>query len=220
MLDLSYQGALPGGKWASRASYVSFAGISLGLKFRSNWYLSGSYATLFTEALETEGLLGPLITSDNFLIADDGSIVEVGYLLGGHQILAGGGKIFPLAFAPNRNCGLYIEGGGGWLQHKFSFRTLGAQVSALEGEYARGYDRLSGGLGLWQGLGYRHFSNSGQVNFAAGFCFGQYATRGMRSAIFPDGGPDRRQGWDLVYGFRLSWGFPLYSRAPEKAYIF
>lgn len=220
MLDLSYQGVLPGGKWASRAVYVSFAGMRVGLKFKSNFYLIASYFTLFSEALETEGLLGPLITSDNFLIADDGSIVEVGYLLGGHQLLAGGGKIFPLAFAPNRNSGLYIEGGGGWVQHKFSFRTLGAQVAAIEGAYAKGYDRLAGGLGLWQGFGYRHFSNSGQANFSAGFCFGQYATRGMRSAVFPDGGPDLRRGWDLAYGFQLSWNFPLYSRAPEKSYIF
>ena len=118
------------------------------------------------------------------------------------------GKVFPL-LGPNDNSGLSLQCGVGLLQHNIRLETRQNEVPALEGEYLKGYDRLSNGFTLHQLIGYQFYGNNRLVNFFIGIEGFQAFTQSRRDFNFDLMAKDETKRSDSLYGVKVKWSLPL-----------
>ncbi len=218
-LDVSYRGGLPSGAWQPDWGYTSLLGVEIGAKNKQNLYLRVGAHFLFSDRVAINDALDAITTPEGLLITDDGQLSQYELLGTGLMIPLTIGSIL-LQHSPNPNSGWYLEVGGHYLQHKIRVRPLEGQVAALAGAYAKGYDQLRGGFGLQEGVGYRFFANRGDLNVGVGLAFSQTYTQHLRTAFFPTGATTPASAWDFWWGIQVNWTYPIYRRAPEKAYFY
>jgi hypothetical protein len=127
------------------------------------------------------------------------------------------GKILSLKNS-NPNSGIMIKGGVGLMQHKIRLETQEDLVTQLEGEYIKGYDRLTNGIVFSQFLGYFHMSDNKLSNFYAGFEFYEGFTRGRRELNFDTQVKDNAPRTDILYGFKVGWVIHMYKRTGREFY--
>lgn len=218
-LDVSYRGGIPTGGWQPAWGYTSWLGLDVSFKSKSHWYLSFGAHFLFADNVQIDSALKAITTPEGLLITDDGQLSGFELLGTGMVVPVSVGKLFPIQ--PERpNSGIYVEVGSQYLQHKIRVRALDGRVASLRGAYAKGYDRLRGAIGFQQGIGYRFFANNGNLNFAVGLAASQVRTVSLRTIYFPTGDQELNPRWDLWWGLRVSWTYPLYNRAPNKRYFY
>lgn len=218
-LDLSYHGLIPGGDMRTRYGFNSQIGAELVLKSRRNIYLTAGGYFLFSDSVAQPGVIDPLLIPGAFVIGDNGLLSAVGIMQRGFVIPIAVGKIIPIIKKHNPNSGLFVEIGGQFIQHKIHLRAIDERVSLLSGIYKKGYDQMVNGLGIREMIGYRYFGRGGNVNFSAGFVFSQNFTQNRRSINFMTGMPDTEPRLDLLSGFRVSWTYAFYRRAPNEVYF-
>ncbi|MCX7764305.1 MAG: hypothetical protein N2253_05380 [Bacteroidia bacterium] len=218
-----YQGMFPLADMAKRFGYSSAISAEVAYKLRSGLYL----------ALQGGGLIGDKIVEEGFLESLSlPSFRKVGLL----AFIDENGKVFTPALrqrgwtanfrigyilsafrlpGQNPNCGPFIEVGGGYLSHRILIdKARSERLPLLEGEYLKGLDRLTGGWGIMQSIGYRFFSSNGLINFVVGLEGGQYFTRSLRGYVYDKGERDTARRRDFFWGFRVGWSLPLYEKAP------
>jgi hypothetical protein len=119
----------------------------------------------------------------------------------------------------NQNCGILLTLEPGFIQHKLKITTSSANnVPQIEGDYAKGYDKLHNGFSLSEFLGYMYMGNKRLVSFYAGFEFTQAFTKCRRDYDFKSRTRDTEQKYDFFYSIRVGWLIPLYKRAPKGYY--
>ena len=130
------------------------------------------------------------------------------------------GKIFPV-FGSNKNSGLFLHGGIGYLLHYMKIETTDQVVPQIELEYKKGYDRLTTGVNLHQFVGYNFMSNSGSTHFYGGFYAQEGFTKNRRTINFdqPDTPVSTELRLDVQIGFKLGWVIPIYKRQPKDFYF-
>lgn len=214
--EVSYGFQVPAGDLSPRFG----ANFSLGAGFHwmskeSNWMLGMQGQFLFGARVK-EDVLSPLRTTEGFLIGNDRNPADIqlrergGYL--GLQI----GKLFSMD-KDNPRSGLRISLGGGILQHRIRIQKDPVRtVAQLEGNYAKGYDRLTNGPALYQWAGYQVFSNNRQVNLYIGLEAIQGFTRGRRDWQFDLQQPYTGARLDLLWGIRAGLALPIYYGSTEK----
>jgi hypothetical protein len=217
MLQVSYRGLVPGGDLADRFGYSSQLGMDFGWKFKNHFYVGGGAHAWFSEEIRDTSLLTN-ISTNGFLIGDEGLLTDIRTLGAGFVVPLTVGKQFALPFFPNPNSGFYVEVGGQFFFHKINLSAIDQDVSALQRDYAKGYDRLTYGLGVREEIGFRYFGNGGFVSLAIGLEFSQNFTRGRRTIHFDTGEPGTDKRLDLLSGIHVSWIFPIYERAPNQVY--
>ncbi|GAB4428751.1 MAG: hypothetical protein OHK0039_47340 [Bacteroidia bacterium] len=220
LIDVSYRGLWPGSDMNVRFGYLSQVGLDLSYKFRNNFYFNAGAHVLFTDSVAYRDILAPILTTGDLVVSDNGLLTSVRVIGNGFVVPFAVGRVFAFAPGPNPNSGLFVEVGGQFIQHKLSFNPREDDVQALTGAYAKGYDRLTNGWGLRQSLGYRYLSNRGDFNMVLAVDLSQHFTRSRRSIDFSTGLRDTQQRRDLLTGFRVSWTFPIYQRAPRSAYFY
>ena len=225
-ISLVYSGAIPGGDFADRFGYSNMIGGEVGFKMQNNFYLyTGAKFVFGNDVRETvgENVITQVGTPETgftpMAIGTDGRFYEIRFWERGFTIPLTVGRVFSIS-AKNPNSGIYLEAGGQFFQHKVLIEVIGNNVPYLDDTHRKGYDRLTNGLGLMEGIGYRHFSKSRTLNFFAGFELSQNFTRGRRSINFDTGLRDDQPRMDLLYGFKIGWSFPIYQSAPDDYYIY
>lgn len=196
-------------------------GIDLGfhIKAKTNWYYGIQYTYFFGTQVTEPGLMQNLYTSRGEILADDGSLAVVYAQERGMAIHVQGGKLFNVV-GPNKNSGLLVTAGVGFLQHKIRLEHQEAKIAQLEGEYLKGYDRLTNGLSLSQYVGYYHLSNSRRWNFYVGVQFMEGFTQCRRDFNFDTQVADTQKRLDILVSPRVGWVLNLYRRAPNDFYIY
>lgn len=218
-----YSGYWPAADLAKRFGYSSCISGEVGYKFRSGLYLTFQGGGLFGDKIVEPGFLqgmyiGSLEQVGVLSFMDEsGRIFSISVRQRGWQAQTRIGWILRALRLPwqNPNCGPFVEIGGGYLSHRIHIdKARSDKLPLLEGEYLKGLDRLTGGWGLCQAVGYRFFSNKGLINFFIAIEAGQYYTRSLRGYLYDVGRPDRDRRRDFWYGFRIGWSLPLYEKAP------
>lgn len=120
------------------------------------------------------------------------------------------GKLIPLIRA-NKRSGLRLTLGGGYQFHWIKVNDELKSLAQIEGEYGKGYDRLTGGILLSEFIGYQHVSLNRRLNFYAGVDFGQAFGSSLRSYDYATMQTDDRSRVDLTLTFRLGWCIPLWT---------
>jgi hypothetical protein len=218
MIGVTAAYQFPSGDMADRFGNNMNVGAVFQWKFKNNWIAGIEGNFLFSDDVKENNILNKYMTPDGNIIDGNGQYSEVSLSQRGLKIDLKAGKIFPL-FGPNKNSGVMTTLGIGYLQHKIYIDTFGNPIPYLEGDYTKGYDRLTTGVCLTAFLGYVNFSNSKLVNFYAGFEFTQGFTKNRRSMNFDTGLKDDKSRMDMLFGFRLGWVFPIYKRIADKSYI-
>lgn len=116
-----------------------------------------------------------------------------------------------ISFGENKRAGIKVGVGIGYLGHRIRFQEDVTQsVNQLNAEYRKGYDRLTGGLALYQFLGYQIMSRNGRINFFAGGELIEGFTSSLRDFDFATAGSLEGSRLDILAGFRAGIILPLY----------
>lgn len=213
VISASYAGQLPLLDMADNFGMNSNIGITGGLKFASNWQVEFEGGFLFSKNIKITGLLDPIMTSDDQIIASDGGLASVvayerGFT-GGFNI----GRVFPV-IGPNPNSGLIAKFGVGVIRHKIRIENQLNLVPQLDKENLVYFDRLTLGVMTKEYFGYQHLGNNNLTNFTFGIEFIQGFTKGMRDYQLDIEAPYNSNRLDFLVGIRVGWIFPVYRKAP------
>lgn len=192
-------------------------GASLCRKLKSNWVFGLQGDFLFGDQVKDRRFLADLATAQGYLITQDGTYGDVLLYERGWQVQARFGKIFPVV-GPNENSGLMLTAGPGFLQHKIRIENQGTDIPYLEGNYTKGYDRLTNGWSISGFFGYVNFGNRKRVNFFAGLDYTMGMTASRRDFDFDTRRKDDLQRTDVLWGIRVGWIIPFYKKVPNAYY--
>ncbi|TNE49243.1 MAG: hypothetical protein EP344_18275 [Bacteroidetes bacterium] len=149
------------------------------------------------------------IIGNNQLIADL-ALRERGFYLGGLI-----GKLFTMG---EQRTGIRLTLGAGVFHHKIRLQDNTNSVVQVTGDYAKGYDRLTGGIALNQFLGWQQLPGKGKLNWYAGLELNQGFTKSLRSWDFSEMRKLDGNRTDLRFGIRVGWVLPFYISGAEKIY--
>lgn len=216
-ITISYSYQLPGGDLAQRYGANSNLALGAGVKFRNNYFLGAEGSFLFGNHVRESSMLDQLLTDDGQIVDQDGQSATVVLYERGYTLFAVGGKVLPIV-GPNPNSGLLLKLGAGYMRHKVRIETQDNVVPALEGDYLKGYDRLTAGPAGLFFVGYQHLGNHRFANFMFGFEVMMGFTHDLRPYNFDTGRTNDDQRIDMLSGFRFGWVLPLYHNADDRIY--
>ena len=214
-----YQFNLTAGDLADRWGFNNEVGLKLGVKLKSNLTLDMDGGFIFGNKLKETNIFDNLYTSYGKITSMSGSPAEVLFLMRGATGHVDVGYVFSKLGGINPNSGIWVNVGLGYMMHKIRIETFYDDVPELEGDYRKGYDRLTMGFSTKEFIGYMFQTSRVYLNFYAGVEFIQGFTRNVRSYNFDLGGPDNTNRLDLMTTFKFGWMIPLYKRAPKEIYF-
>ena len=218
MVSPSASFQLPGGNLKDQFGFNSAIGIGFEYKMKNQFSFGIDGTFIFGNVIKETSMLDGLRTSTGDIIDADGNISNILIFERGFTTSFNVGYLLTWK-KPNPNSGVFIRLGFGFIQHKIRIEHQNNAIPALEGDYLKGYDRLTNGFLLTEFIGYRYLSNKRLLNFFAGFEFNQGFTKNRRDYNFDLMGPDNTKRIDLLHGIRLGWIVPLYKQAPQEYYF-
>lgn len=218
-VTVGYGYSTPGGDLANRFGNNGSLEVGFHVKDKKNWYYGVQFNYLFGNKVHEPNLLSNLLTSRGEILDEQGQIATMFIQERGFNVFLQGGKLFPI-IGPNVNSGLLITAGVGLIQHKIRLEHQEAKITQLEGEYLKGYDRLTNGLSVNQFIGYYHLSNNRLINFYIGAQATEGFTQSRREWNFDTQTQDTDKRLDMLFGLRAGWILNLYQRAPNDYYIY
>lgn len=216
-ISFNYAYQVPGGDMAERFGNNSAIGLAFHIKTKKNFYYGAEGTYLFGTDVTEPGLISNLLTENGEVISNFGEISEIIIMQRGFMVTANAGKVFPVGKS-NPNSGILLKGGIGFMQHKIRIENQVHEITQLEDEYLKGYDRLTNGLVLSQFAGYYYMSNNRFANFYAGLEAYQGFTRGRREWNFDTQMRDDAARFDMLLGVRLGWVIHIYKRTGRDFY--
>ena len=214
---------LPGADLADRFGNNFSAGAGVLGKLRNSIFFGLSATFLTGGKVKEDTILNGISTADGRLIGSQGVQADISLQERGFNIQMHAGKLFPW-IGPNPNSGVLFLAGVGILQHKIRIEYLQNEanniVPALEGDYRKGYDRLSNGVSISEFVAYLNSSNNKLVNFYVGFEAIQAFTQNRRDWNLDAGAKDAQPRLDLMFGLKFGWYFPIYRQHKGKVFYF
>jgi hypothetical protein len=227
MIGVHYGGNWTSGDLAKRYGYMNHIGIVASYKTSKNWFFGIDANYIFGNKIQASdpedefyGVFGELTDSYGNITDANGDIAKVLLYARGVNVNGSVGRVFPV-LSPNKNSGILVHVGAGYLLHKLRVETQDQVVPQLELDYKKGYDRLTIGPNLHQFVGYSFLANGGFYNFYAGFYIQEGFTKNQRTIFFdqPDTPVSTATRMDIQYGFRAGWYIPFYKRQPKDFYF-
>ena len=219
LLFTNYSYQFPGGDLADRFGPNSSIGIGSSYKSSKNWVFGGEVNYLFGSKVREDSIFRHMETSEGYMIDEGGTYAEVYLYERGWNLGAKVGKIIPLS-PSDKNSGLMIAGGINFLQHKIRIENPGKTAPQIQGDYSRGYDRLTNGWGASEYIGYIFFSKRKIYNFYGGIELTQAWTRSQRAYDFDLRAKDTKTRLDLLFGLKVGWVLPYYKRSAQVFYYY
>lgn len=218
MLSFNYGFFTPGGDMAKRFGNNSSIGSIFLHKTAKNYIFGAEGNFIFGRNVRENTILDQIASEDGEVLDKDGQISTILFFERGYTISLSAGKIFPI-FGPNENSGLMIRAGVGFIQHKIRIEHQNNRIPQLDGDYYKGYDRLSNGLMTNQFIGYMNMSNTRMANFYIGFEAIQGYTQSRREYNFDTRTKDTAKRLDLLYGVKVGFCVLFYKRTSSAYYI-
>lgn len=219
LFDIQYNIQSPAGDLADRFGWNSAIGVGARYKFESGWIFGTQYNWMFGNRVKEVNMFDSILGPTDEIIDKDGLYSVVRLNQRGHVLTANGGKLFPLG-KRNRNQGIYLEVGAGFMLHRIDIFASTLNVPQITGDYEKGYDRLTGGFALSQFIGYQYLDPKKRVNFQAGFNFQQAFTKSMRTVDYDTRVYNDTKRLDLVRGFRIGIIIPVYTKKLQEEEFF
>lgn len=218
LFDITLKQQYPGGDMAKRFGRDASIGLDVSYKTPGNWVFGLGGHFMFGNTVHEKGILDSLKGPTGEIIDENGQFAVVGLDQRGMYIGASLGKIISFG-GVNKNSGLVISLGGGYLQHRIRIYST-KTVPQLTDQYKKGYDRLTGGPAATQYIGYRFLDPKKRVNFSLGFEFTEGFTQNHRSYNFDTQMRDTQKRLDLLYSLKLALTVPIFfKKATEEEFF-
>ncbi len=218
LFDITLKRQYPGGDMAKRFGKDASLGLEINYKTPKNWIFGFGGHFMFGNTVKELGILDSLKSESGAIIDENGQFAVIGLDERGMYFGASLGKIFSFG-GVNKNSGLFISLGGGYLQHKIRIYSTNT-VPQLNEEYKKGYDRLTFGPAATQYIGYRFLDPKKRLNFSLGFEFTEGFTKNRRSYNFDTKIADTQKRLDLLYSLKLSLSVPIYLKKASEEEFF
>jgi len=209
LVSVDYSGHASLADLNDRFGLHSIIGLGIDYKSKSNWLIGGQGLYMFGNNVFEDSLLNNMYNSFGFITANDGGPADIAFSQSGWLFGAKVGKLISLG--SNKNSGIKIEIGSGFIQHKIRIDNKDGNIAQLRDEYIKGYDRLSSGLYLSQFIGYMYLSENRRINFYIGLDIIEGFTTGRRSWLYDVNRPDLSSRTDVSSGLKLGWVLPIYK---------
>ncbi len=217
MISFSYGFYNSAGDLAKRFGANSNVALQFQYKTKSNFVFGAEGAFIFGKNVRENTILDHIASAEGEVFDKESQVSSIIFFERGYTISGTIGKIFPV-IGPNPNCGILVKLGGGFIQHKIRNEHQNNRIPQLEGDYAKGYDRLTNGFMVSQFLGYMHMSNSKLANFYIGFESIEGFTKNRRELNFDTKMKDDTKRLDIMYGLKLGICINLYKRTSTDYY--
>ena len=191
-------------------------------KSASNWTVGFHFDYMFGANMRDSAFFNGTLANDQGIVIDGNGLVSQGGITAEGRywtVQADFGKIIPV----NRwkNSGIWLRLGAGYFSHRLRLDDFGNQYPQLEGNYAKGYDRLSGGFVLNQFVGYQFVRKNRMLNFYIGLEFHEMWTKPNRNYVFYEGPTDDMKAkFSGMVGFKAGWNIPLYERKTTTTFYY
>lgn len=219
-IGVHYGANWTGGDLAERYGFTNSIGSHSGYKTKKNWIYGVDGNFFFGDNIAIDGLLQNLQDSKGRIFNSSGTPATVLLFNRGFNVNASVSKVIPV-LSPNPNSGIMIQLTAGYVWHKLRVESQEDEIPQLQGDYLKGYDRLTTGFNTTQFLGYNFMANRGIWNFYGGIYFQQGFTVNQRD-IFWDH-PNEKVSKDLrienMTGIRFGWLIPIYKRETKDYYF-
>ena len=215
---INYKFNLTGGDLADRWGFNNEIGADIQYKFKNNITVGLDGGFIFGNQLKEAEIFEDVFNSYGTVTSLAGTPASVLFLMRGASGNASLGYIWN-RFGNNPNSGIWINAGAGYFMHKIRIESTYDDVPQLEGDYRKGYDRLTMGFATKQFIGYLFQADYRFLNFYAGFEFIQGFTYNVRNYNFDLEGPDPGMKTDLLHSVKFGWMIPIYKRSPRVHYL-
>ena len=191
-------------------------------KSASNWTVGFHFDYMFGANMRDSAFFNGTLANDQGIVIDGNGLVSQGGITAEGRywtVQADFGKIIPV----NRwkNSGIWLRLGAGYFSHRLRLDDFGNQYPQLEGNYAKGYDRRSGGFVLNQFVGYQFVRKNRMLNFYIGLDFHEMWTKPNRNYVFYEGPTDDMNAkFSGMVGFKAGWNIPLYERKTTTTFYY
>jgi hypothetical protein len=211
----------PGADMADRYGSNSTIGPGFMLKTATNWLIGAEYNYLFGSNVKNGlDILKGIMTSDGEIISGDGTPTVAALFERGHVIDAKFGKLIPVS-RKDKNSGIFFTAGLGYMTHKIRIDVQNNSAPQLNGDYKRGYDRLSGGFMLCQAIGFMYFGQSRLLNFTLSVEAFEGWTKSYRDYYFDTmAPPPAGRNFDFLIGPKITWMIPLRQRTVSEFFYY
>lgn len=220
LVHFNYGYEFPGGDLATDFGNNSRIGGGIEWMSAKQSFIFGIDGGFMFGNLIKNDVLAGLRTPEGEIIGNNKVYADVILKERGFQIHAIAGKLFELTRESGQRSGIRATLGMGLLQHKIRIQDdFNSEVPQIEGEYRKGYDRLTNGLSLQEFIGYQYLGSNRLINFYIGIELTQAFTQNRRDWDFAEQRNITDQRTDLLYGFRAGWTLPFYKeKNPEAIY--
>ncbi len=218
MINVSYAYQWTASEMADRFGGNSNIGGSFIVKTKTKWIygLKGNF--IWGGRVNEPGILTDIRTSDGSVIDNEGRLTDIHLGERGSSFFLIGGRMIN-RFAPNKNSGILVYGGAGFLQHKISIKFQD-NIASLTDEHKKGYDRFSFGYALNGFVGYLFMSKNRLLNFFGGFDYTHGWTKSLRKFNFDTRESDTKTRTNILYGIRVGWIIRLNKRQSQEYYYY
>ncbi len=217
LVGLNYKANLTGGDLADRWGFNNQLGVDVDHKFKNNLTVGIGGGFIFGSKLKDTSIFSDLYNSYGAITSLSGVPSDILFLMRGFTVYGSAGYVFN-QLGNNPNSGLWVNAGLGYMMHKIRIESLVDVVPQLEGDYKKGYDKLTMGFSTKQFIGYLYQSDWRLLKFYGGFEFSQGFTKNVRTYNFDTGGPETDLKLDLLYGFKVGWILPISHRTRSEYY--
>ena len=213
---IGYGYEIPGGDLYDR--YGNNLKFTIGSQYltASNWTYEFDFNLMFGNEVK-EDVLGAFRNENGSFIGNNGDVADVFSRQRGFFM---GGLIGKIISKPKKQNGVKVAAGAGVLSHNVRFLDESSGFFQINGDYLKGYDRLTRGFALKQQIGYEHHSKNGRINFNIVFEFTQGFTKSVREYQFDTGKFDTERRLDLVYGIRGTYMLPIKRQSSKEKLIY
>lgn len=175
----------------------------------SNWIFGLEFSYMFGDTVKQD-VLAPLRLSNGEVLGADHAYADVFMRERGVFVGVNIGKLIP--FNNKSRSGLRITGAAGILAHYIRIQDDARSLPQIEGDYLKGYDRLTRGFALREFIGYQHVTENKRVNFYIGLEFTQGFTTSVREVNFDTGLPtSKERRFDGLIGLKAAWILPFFN---------
>ncbi len=191
-------------------------------KSKSNWTVGFHFDYMFGANLRDPNYFNGTLANDNGIVIDGNGLVSQGGITAEGRywsLMADFGKIIPVDRW--KNSGIWLRMGLGYFSHKLRVDDVSKQYPQLDDNYAKGYDRRSGGFALNQFIGYQFIRKNRMLNFFVGIEFHEMWTKPNRNYIFFEGPTaDMPAKFSGLIGIKAGWNIPLYERKTTTTFYY
>lgn len=194
-------------------------GLTILQKTGKNWFYGINGQFLFGFKLREDSLAWNLFAENGQIWGRDGLPADVVFAQRGYMGGMRLGKLFPLNPVKNPNMGIMVSLEGGYFEHRIRIFDRYHQVPALEGNFNKGYDRLTKGFFVGQSVGFLYLDPKRLKNIYVGAHLYEGFTQPQRAFNFDTQHPDlvkNRKDW--LVGFKAALILPLYRTEQQKRY--